>query len=156
MLPDKSQDYCSNQIISVLREHTVCCSRKHTHGISESPSRAKHFQTRHTFLSNAAEARSLHHRNNSSSQRFRNPASQPEKSKADFQPGLQGSCQRKCIDPSYLYLLVWYSLDLGWSIIQATRHKDSRGNPEGCNPFYKNPSGLGPTPLYQYKPTNVC
>lgn len=49
MLPDKSQDYCSNQIISVLGEHMVAAVRNTPTVFEESLGRAKHFQTRHTF-----------------------------------------------------------------------------------------------------------
>lgn len=49
MHPDKSQDYCGNQIISVLGEHTVAAAGNTPTISEESPCRAKHFQTRCTF-----------------------------------------------------------------------------------------------------------
>lgn len=93
----------------------------------ESPCKSQALPNQTHILSNTAKARSLQHRNNSSSQRFRNPASHSSNQKLNNpQPGLQGSCQHKCIDPSYLYLLVWCSLYLDWNIIQATCHKASQ------------------------------
>lgn len=121
----------------------------------ESPCRAKHFQTRQHILSKTAKARSLHH--NSSSQRFRNPASQPANQKlTNSQPGLQGSCQPKCIDPSYLYL---FSLILSGPWLKHHPSHQSQdltaGTLNAIIIFHKNPSGSGPALVCGYMATNA-